>query len=132
MNIKISDIKDYGNLEKERIVLNVLSDTDLGKYIIALTEELPDNLISSSIRDAYWLPDQSLKTGDMVVVYTKKGNRSSRKNEDGTTTYFLYWGQNEPLGRNQNNGVVLFQAAWTYRRIIPKQSDSDGKPNTGA
>lgn len=125
MNIKISDIKDYGNLDKERVVLNVLSDVDLGKYVLSSTVELPDNRISANINNIYWLPDQILKTGDMIVIYTKKGERSNRQNEDGTTTYFFYWGLTEPLGKDSKKGIVLFETTWTYRKVVPDQSDSE-------
>lgn len=116
MNVKISDIKDYGNLEKERVVIKVLADTNLGKYILCTTQELSDERISSKIQNVLWLPDQDIKSGDLVVVYTKAGEKGSRINKDGTTTYFYYWGRNSVLTEIKDCGVVLFETSWNYKK----------------
>ena len=125
MNIQIDYISDYGDIEKERIVLKVMSDTDLGKYLLATTNELQDSRISSKIQSVFWLPDQALKTGDRVVIYSKSGLKSNRKNDDGTITYFFYWGLPTSLTTIKDCGVVLFETTWTFKRVIPMHQDTE-------
>lgn len=112
MNIAIDYIKDSGNLDKERIVFAVKNDEQLGKYLIAESFLLEDSRFSAKIKNIYWFPDQELKQGDVIVLYTKQGNSNSTKNEDGSTTYFYYWGLLEPHLKENKPCVVLFEASW--------------------
>lgn len=117
MNIAIDYIKDPGNLEKERIVFAVKNDEQLGKYLIAESYLLDNSRFSAKIRNTFWFPDQELKQGDVVVLYTKAGSNNTIKNEDGSTTYFYYWGLSEPHLNDNKPCVVLFDASWEVRAI---------------
>jgi len=112
MNIAIDYIKDPGNLDKERIVFAVKNDEQLGKYLIAESVLIENSRFSAKIKNVYWFPDQELKQGDKVVLYTKSGNNNTNKNEDGSTTYFYYWGLSEPHLNDKKPCVVLFDASW--------------------
>lgn len=117
MNIEIVSVKDVGNNDKERIVLNVVKDTDLGDYIIATSSANPDNTISPLIKNVYWLPNQSVKAGDLVVVYRKKGKQGKIENKDGSTSYFCYWDLKETLSSKDDTTVVLFETTWTNKKV---------------
>lgn len=125
MNIKIIGIKDPGNKEKERIVISVDNQIDLGKYLIAISNELPDEMISSDIKHVKWLSDQALEAGDQVVIYTKSGNKASIKNSDGSTSYFYYWDLPNPIGADETVGVILFETSWQFKRVIPPVIKAD-------
>lgn len=112
MNIAIDYIKDSGNLDKERIVFAVKNDEQLGKYLIAESVLLENARFSAKLKNVFWFPDQELKQGDVVVLYTKTGNYNFSKNEDGSTTYFYYWGLPEPHLNDNKPCVVLFDASW--------------------
>lgn len=117
MKIEIDYIKDANDSEKERVVLKVNQPTNLGGYIIAESIQVGENAISSEIKNSYWLPDQELKIGDLVVLYTKKGEKSSVLNKDGSTTYFYYLGLNNPLFSEEKTGVILFETSWMFKSI---------------
>lgn len=117
MNIEIVSVKDAGNHDKERVVLNVVKDTDLGDYIIATSTANPDNTISPLIKNVYWLPNQSVKAGDLVVVYTKKGKQGKIENKDGSTSYFCYWDLKDTLSAKDDTTVVLFETTWTNKKV---------------
>lgn len=119
MNITIDYIKDPGNLDKERIVFAVKSDEQLGKYLIAESMLLENARFSAQIKNTYWFPDQELKQGDTIVLYTKEGSDNVRKNDDGSTTYFYYWGLSAPHLNENNPCVVLFESTWDVC-AIPK------------
>lgn len=117
MNIAIDYIKDPGNLDKERIVFAVKNDEQLGKYLIAESVLLENARFSAKIKNTFWFPDQELKQGDVVVLYTKTGENNTNKNEDGSTTYFYYWGLSEPHLNDNKPCVVLFEASWDVLAI---------------
>ena len=112
MNIELNYIKDSGNIDKERIVFNVISDTELGKFLVAQTELLEDSRFSSKLGNIYWFPDQQVKAGDLVVLYTKVGINTSIQNENSTTTYFYYWGLDTVHNQNINACIVILDASW--------------------
>ena len=112
MRIKLTEIKDSGVLEKERFVFKVLQSGNLGIYMVATSKEIAENTFSSDVKNLYWLPDQEIKEGDLVVLYTKKGKKNSTVNKDGSTTYFYYWGLTESLSIVEKKCVILFESTW--------------------
>jgi len=66
-----------------------------------------------------WLAPEDVKSGDRVVVYTKSGQDSFQLNEDGSKTYFRYWGLNSPIFVDQNNGIVVANVSdWSVSRNV--------------
>jgi hypothetical protein len=113
MKLKISSIADIGDNLKERLVLKVLADTDIGEYAIFCADKTANNLVSTEIRKVFWFPDKPVKAGDIVVVYTKTGNSNERVNKDNTTSYFYYWGIASSLWSTENvAAVVLHVDEW--------------------
>lgn len=125
MNIEIVSIKDVGNTDKERVILNVVKDADLGDYIIATSTSNSDKTISPLIKNVYWLPNKSVKAGDLVIVYTKKGKQGKIENKDGSISYFCYWDLKETLSVNDNATVVLFETSWTNKIVKPEVVKAD-------
>ena len=123
MKIEIDYIKDANDSEKERVVFKVNQPTNLGMYVVAESIKVGELSISSAIKNTFWLPDQELKIGVLVVLYTKKGEKRSVANDDGTTTFFYYWGLDKPLFSIKNSCVVMFETSWMFKPI----SDADIK-----
>ena len=117
MKIEIQSYKDLGDKEKERVVLSVKEDAELGVYILSTTVSNPDDTISASIKNIFWLPNQKVKAGDLVIVYTKSGSKQVIENEDGSSSYFFYWGLTESLMSLENSTVVLFETTWINKKI---------------
>lgn len=130
MKIEIKYIKDFGDPEKERVVFKVNAPTNIGLYVVAESVKVNDNAISSEIKNQYWLPDQELKIGDLVVLYTKKGERKSVLNKDGSTTYFFYWGLENPLSSVEKSCVVLFETSWTFKEASSTNGNDETKEQT--
>ena len=125
MKIKLVEIKDPGNKDKERIILKVLNDTDLGGYMMAVSTEESDKTISTRLKNVMWMEDQPLKSGDLVVVYTKDGNSGKIDNSDGSTSYFYYWSLARPIGETKDAGVLLFEVDWSFERAKPIKVKAD-------
>jgi hypothetical protein len=109
MSLKLKSIADKGDLQKERLVLSVINDTDLGFYALLRTS-LNNGVVTTGVHNAFWFPYKSVKAGDLVVVYSKRGTESQKGVEGGRTAHFLYWGRTEPLWGTHDKGVVLLYA----------------------
>lgn len=121
MNIKIKRTVDNKNLEKERIIFNVVENDFLGAYIVLKTKKTGEKTVSSRTEGTYWFPDKDVKKGDLVVLYTKKGINTEKKNGDGTTTYFYYWQMENTLWNNVEDVVLLTRLQeWNFEVISSK------------
>jgi len=117
MNLEIRSFAKAGEISHERIILKALTDLDIGEYAVfrsgvGSNREEP----TSGRKIAFWFPDEKVKAGDLVVLYTKKGNRSVKQLDEGGTVYFFYWGRDEVLWADKQFGAVLLEvAAWQFR-----------------
>ncbi len=90
MNLKIIDIKNKGDFEKEHILLKANSDLELSHYLILFTETEGIDKISSGSRLCYWFSPMSIKKGDYIRLFTKEGKYHFFTNKSKTTTYEFY------------------------------------------
>lgn len=109
MNVIIKRIRDAGIEKKERIVLEVIKETDIGSYIVFNTTSLTEDSVSNEVRHTYWFPDKTVKTGDFVVLYTKSGKQKEILNKVGTTSHFFYWGLEKTILNNKEDYVILLE-----------------------
>lgn len=117
MKFKIRAVKDHDNIDKERVVIEILEDGNVGELILATTTQQSEDRVSSQINNPYWIPDQDVTKGDLIVVYTKNGQINSRKNKDDSTSHFFYIGEKQPLYAESNNTVVVFDISnWEFAR----------------
>ena len=107
MKIQIHSYIDKGNINKERIALKASSDCNLKFYCLHLTYEFPKGGFYNQPKYTYWFPPADVKAGDWIVLYTGPGIMSSKKNEDGTTSYFHYWGLKSPIFNKPEDAIVL-------------------------
>lgn len=62
MQVKIDKIENHGK-EGEKIVLEVLEDTNLGDFLILDTTYSSSGKISNKVRHPYWFPNKEVKKG---------------------------------------------------------------------
>lgn len=109
MKIKITSISEPGNLLKERVVIRVESACDIGEFVLLQTG-FKDGSVNTGIYETFWFPDKSVRPGDYVVVYTKKGTRSEKPSATGATSHFYYMGKQLPIWNQEGRSAVLMHA----------------------
>lgn len=107
MKVEIRAIRESGVTNKERLVLKVMHDDDIGYYAVFNTALTEEGQVSNSVRHAYWFPDKKVSAGDLVVLYTKSGVQTETKNENGTTSHFFYWGLDKNIWHKKRSSAVL-------------------------
>ncbi len=112
MRLKIRGLREPGVLPKERLVLEAGQNDDLGSYAVFCTRLLGTGQVSSKVERTFWFPDKKVQSGDVVVLYTKKGAQHDRENEDKTTTHFFYWNLDAPLWDGNLVPVVVYLRDW--------------------
>ena len=115
MKIEISSVSEKGNLEKERLVLTVKADTDIGEYALIQTDFDGEEVLTK-VHQALWFPYKPVTEDDFVIIYTKPGQPNTKELEDGRATHFYYWGLPEPIWNVEDRIPVLLHAPkWTYK-----------------
>jgi len=109
MKIEISSFADAGDYQRERIVIRVQSDVDIGEYAVFCSAVSSEGNPTAGRKQAYWFPDGIVKSGDLVVLYTKRGTTSRKELKPGRTAHFYYWGQEMALWGGAGNAAVVLQ-----------------------
>jgi hypothetical protein len=112
----ITGIGDKGNLKSERVGFRVTSSGDL-KYFVVLSTKFNDGGFFNRSDAAYWFTPEVVQMGDKVVLYTRVGVDSFQENDDGTKTYFKYWGLAQSLFSDPSRGIVVAEVTnWFVSR----------------
>jgi len=115
MMLEIASFADAGVLEKERLIIRVLSDLDIGAYIVLWSDLSDSRSPTAGIKTAYWFPDKKVKSGDKIVLYSKSGKDSKKDIGDGHSAHFFYWGLENALWENEKTAVLLKVNEWIHR-----------------
>lgn len=118
MNLTLKSIADKGNPQKERVVIRVAQNTDVGSYLLLCTGFI-DGKVNTGVTDTFWFPDKEVGAGDLVVLYSKTGKTNEKTLENGTKVHFFYWGTSGSRWSSPESGVVLLNA--------PEWEGSDAK-----
>ncbi len=109
MKLKLKAVADKGNFQRERLVIKVLNDTNVGEFLILRTG-FADGQVNIDVSSAYWFPDKSVKAGDLVVLYSKPGTNKDKALDSGNKAHFYYWGESKVLWATPDNAAVLLHA----------------------
>lgn len=117
MIAQLSGLLGKGDINKERVIIRIMEDTDTDYLLMVRSRKSKtkdDTILGGNISEAYWFPPKEVKKGDLVILYTKNGDRSEKKSESGQMSYFFYWGRTSPLWDDSNHIPTLIDIeCWT-------------------
>ena len=115
MVLKLVNVESSGILESERVVLRAPIDLSAGKYLILRARKSPDDKVfSGAIPQAFWFDTIPVNARDLLVLYTKFGQRSSKVADDGITSHFFYWGLPSAIWDMEHKPTVIWAAGWNW------------------
>ena len=107
MKVQIQFVADKGDRNRERLVLRVLRNADIGDFIL-IRARFEGNQVTTEVVNTFWFPYEAVKAGDVVVVYSKSGNDKQKTIEDNRTALFLLGTGLATMGRREcRSGVAL-------------------------
>jgi hypothetical protein len=116
MMLEISSFADPGTHEKERVILKALADLDIGNYAVLCSTISDRKSPTAGPKIAYWFPDGDVKSGDLIVLYTKSGQNSKKDIAGDHTAHFYYWSREDTLwGTGKRTAVILRVAEWIHQ-----------------
>jgi hypothetical protein len=122
MNLEFASIASAGVLSDERIALKATASFDLTRYAIFACNSTQDGRVAGgNVPWAFWFWSKTVGPGDFVVVYSKSGTTSEKKNSDGTTSHFFYWGLSNPIWTAGRRPVIVETSTWSFAAAIKKE-----------
>jgi hypothetical protein len=117
MKVKLQSIRNNGDLTRERAILNVLADDDIGHYLL-LDTTYNGNSVSNLVQHPFWFPDGKVNQGDLVEIYTKDGINKIVRNPSGHLTHFIYRGLDKTIWNKEGDCAVLMDInEWTAKPV---------------
>jgi hypothetical protein len=113
LSLKVVSIANRGDINHERVHLQVVKPCNAAQYIILATVLSGPNTVYAGTRPAYWFDNKRLNVGDNLILYTKAGMPSFQGNPDGTFTYFFYWGMTKAMfGAVEARAMIAELSYW--------------------
>jgi len=121
MSLKFLHVEGADDFENERMVFQagggVVGKTDvaIGKYIVLRARRTPDDKVySGPVASAYWFETIFVKSGDLVVLYSKDGIRGQKLGDDGVTSHFFYWGLKTLAWTPEFKPAIILALTWEW------------------
>ncbi len=113
MNLKMAKIVDNGTHSSEKVLIDVLEDTNLKFYLIRDSTYSSEETLSNKWVHTYKFLNQKVKKGDKVILFTKHGKKLTRDLGNGNTEYTYHWGLDNSVWNNDGDVAILYQIkAW--------------------
>ena len=117
-----------GNLEQERIVLTAKREANIANFALFCCLISGDDEVSTgNIPKVFWFEDRKVKSGDLIVLYTKAGKTSEKKNKNKSTSTFYYWGLETPLWTQGRRPVLVATPEWQFGDVIDEEMTTAGR-----
>lgn len=115
MKIQIISVHNHGDVTKEYVLLRVLEDCDVGRYILADSTYTSDGKVSNKVRHTYWFPDKQVKKGELLSVQTRSGQNSSSQNNSGVPIHHFYWNLKSAVWNDEGDCAILLNVnQWQF------------------
>jgi len=118
MRVEIRGVIDYGILDSERVVLDILEDSNIGHYMLLDTSYTHHNKPSRKIQHTYKFQNQQVKEGDIVILYTKAGKDSIQQNSYAIT-YSFYWNLDSCVWGNADDcALIVHFDSFMHKKVV--------------
>jgi hypothetical protein len=125
MDISIRTIRDPGDKARERVVLQAEKNLDIGWYILLATRISKDGTtLGGLVPFCFWFPNREVKSGDIIVAYSKTGQSKRKDNSSGNVSHFFYWGLEDAIwGSDSLRPVLMATSEWKSLANIEPTSE---------
>jgi len=115
-------LADAGNFVKERVIMTATADVDIAYFsLFCCTASAEDEVAAGDIPRVFWFEERKMKKGDLAVLYTKQGTTSEKKNKNGSTSTFYYWGLKGVLWTPQRRPVLVSTPEYKFGEFIDEE-----------
>lgn len=116
-NLKIINVGNAGNIEKEFVTLEVMADkVNIANYLLMDDTFTGDHQASNSNRHVYIFPRLVFNSGDIISLRTRSGTDGLIHNPKGNDFYALHWNHKKSVWNKDGDTAHLFYAPISNRQ----------------
>ncbi|GLO25451.1 hypothetical protein [Pseudomonas putida] len=119
MELKLWGARSQGDASKEYLIIKVLKDCNLNKFIVCDRTFGSDGSASNKHRHVYFFPSFEVKEGDYVWLYTRPGVYFKGETKDGSTGHGFCWGLNSSVWNESGDRAHLVKVSGIEVLDIP-------------
>lgn len=108
MKLRIDFVHGHGDANEERVVLTVLEDCNLDRYMVCDATFTDKGSLSNKNRHTKWFHGKDVKKGDRISLHTRVGEDKEHK-KDGTLWHHIYWNFKSPIWNDSGDAAVLIE-----------------------
>lgn len=109
MDLKIRGVLD-SKTDNERLVLEVVKDCNIGRYMVIDTTFNEDGSVSNLHRHVFFFPFKEAKRGELIFLFSKTGNLINGLTRDTKEYYHAYyWNLDVHVWNNDGDEAYLIQ-----------------------
>lgn len=121
MILKIIGVYDRGDIQTQRLSLQVIADGNLKNYAIVDNTFTQEGELSNEHRHFYSFPDFQVKKDEFVVLCTKVGTtKPNCKYPDGVY-HFFFWNLNVSVWNENDTAYLLQMSDSSKKQFISKK-----------
>lgn len=119
MKAKVISVHNHGDFDKEYVLIRIDDDCNIGRYVVADSTYTDTGNVSNKLRHTYWFPDKSVKKGALVSLWTRSGENTTVKTEQGATIHRFYWGLKTAVWNDGGDCAVLQELnSWQFFKAL--------------
>lgn len=112
---------NFGDIDKERVVIRVLQKLSLSDFILVNANQIDDKIYDLN-RKLYWFPSKIVDAGTIVRIYSKAGRDKThfgKFKEEQTTFHDFFWGASQSIWQGDSNTAILVRVQdWQYKKLF--------------
>ncbi|EQC2549891.1 hypothetical protein ACY3NT_004875 [Enterobacter sichuanensis] len=111
MSLKISVVKNAGELEKERLIIKVTADCNLIDFMVMDCTYDDDGESSNKHRHVYIFPEKEVHADENIILYTRCGTNKTGvwNSENDTVTHRFYWGMDTTVWNGDGDEALILE-----------------------
>jgi hypothetical protein len=108
MKLRIDFVHGHGDANEERVVLTVLDDCNLNRYMICDATYNGDGTISNKNRHSKWFDGKDVKKGARISLHTRVGSDHDIEHK-GVMWHHIFWDFKSPIWNDTGDAAVLIE-----------------------
>ena len=118
MKLQINSILGHTPPNEEYLLIDVLEKTNLNEYMVMNTLRTDDGINLIRNRHIYLFPSKKVQKGDLVVLFSTKGNDNEQIDVFQNKWHIFYWNLSRRIWRKHIGNVYLVHVkSWESKML---------------
>ncbi|MEW5620462.1 hypothetical protein ABGT18_03890 [Pseudomonas putida] len=119
MELKLLGVRNQGDASQEYLIIKVLKDCNLNKFMVCDQTFGSDGSASNKHRHVHFFPSFEVSEGDYVWLNTRQGSYYKGLTQDGSRGHAFFWGLNSSVWNESGDRAHLVKISGVEFLDVP-------------